>query len=79
MATQTFIGWSRLGVLERLLVMAQQRGIALGMAFLDGTSTRAHQKAAGARSKKRPRRQADLGERPRRSVGPGAASARRRA
>ena len=51
MATQTFIGWSRRGVLERLLVMAQQRGIALSLAFLDGTSIRAHQKAAGGRGK----------------------------
>jgi transposase len=48
MAAQTFIRWSRLGVWERLLVLAQERGIRLGMAFLDGTSVRAHQKAAGA-------------------------------
>ena len=51
-AAQTFIRWSRLGVWERLLAMAQERGIALGMAFLDGTAIRAHQKAAGASSKK---------------------------
>ncbi len=48
MAAQTFIRWSRLGVWERLLAMAQERGVELGMAFLDGTSIRAHQKAAGA-------------------------------
>ena len=48
MAAQTFIRWSRLGVWERLLAMAQQRGVELGMAFLDGTSIRAHHKAAGA-------------------------------
>jgi transposase len=48
MAAQTFIRWSRLGVWERLLAMAQARGVELGMAFLDGTSIRAHQKAAGA-------------------------------
>ena len=48
MAAQTFIRWSRLGVWERLLAMAQDRCAALGMAFLDGTSIRAHQKAAGA-------------------------------
>jgi hypothetical protein len=51
MAAQTFIRWSRLGVWERLLAMAQARGVELGMAFLDGTSIRAHQKAAGATKK----------------------------
>ena len=51
MAAQTFIRWSRLGVWERLLTMAQARGVELGMAFLDGTSIRAHQKAAGATKK----------------------------
>jgi len=51
MAAQTFIRWSRLGVWERLLAMAQARGVALGMVFLDGTSIRAHQKAAGATKK----------------------------
>ena len=50
-AAQTFIRWSRLGVWERLLGLAQERGIELGMTFLDGTSIRAHQKAAGARRK----------------------------
>ena len=47
-AAQTFIRWARLGVWERLLERAQQRGIALGMTFIDGTSIRAHSKAAGA-------------------------------
>jgi transposase len=56
MAAQTFIRWSRLGVWERMLAMAQERGVALGMAFLDGTSIRAHQKAAGAAKKARHRR-----------------------
>ncbi len=52
MAAQTFIRRSRLGVWERLLAMAQvRRGVELGMAFLDGTSIRAHQKAAGAAKK----------------------------
>ena len=51
MAAQTFIRWSRLGVWERLLAMAQARGVELGMAFVDGTSIRAHQKAAGATKK----------------------------
>jgi transposase len=58
MAAQMFIRWSRLGVWERMLVMAQARGVALGMAFLDGTSIRAHQKAAGAAKKARHRRSA---------------------
>ena len=48
MAAQTFIRWARLGVWERLLNLVQQRGIQLGMTFLDGTNVRAHQKAAGA-------------------------------
>jgi transposase len=50
-AAQTFIRWARLGVWERLLHLVQKRGIQLGMTFLDGTSVRAHQKAAGARRK----------------------------
>ncbi len=50
-AAQTFIRWARLGVWERLLLLAQQRGVQLGMTFLDGTSIRAHQKAAGAARK----------------------------
>src|SRR5512147_2286511 len=42
----------RLGVWERLLALVRARlGIALGMAFLDGTSIRAPQKAAGAAKK----------------------------
>ena len=48
MAAQTFIRWARLGVWERLLSLVQERGVKLGMAFLDGSSIRAHQKAAGA-------------------------------
>ena len=51
MAAQTFIRWSRLGVWERLLTLVQERGVQLGMTFLDGTSVRAHQKAAGAARK----------------------------
>jgi transposase len=58
MAAQTFIRWSHLGVWERMLAAAQEHGIALGMAFLDGTSVRAHQKAAGAAKKARHRRSA---------------------
>ncbi len=51
MAAQTFIRWARLGVWERLLDLAQQRGVALGMTFLDGTNIRAHAKAVGASKK----------------------------
>jgi transposase len=50
-AAQMFIRWVRLGVWERLLLLAQERGVQLGMTFLDGTSIRAHQKAAGAARK----------------------------
>jgi len=51
MAAQTFIRWSRLGVWKRLLTLVQEQGVQLGMTFLDGTSIRAHQKAAGAAKK----------------------------
>ena len=50
-AAQMFIRWANLGVWERLLLLAQGRGVQLGMTFLDGTSIRAHQKAAGAAKK----------------------------
>jgi transposase len=54
-AAQTFIRWARLGVWEKRLLLAQElaqeRGGQLGMTFLDGTSIRAHQKAAGAARK----------------------------
>ena len=52
-AAQTFIRWGKHKVWERLLELAQARagGIDLGMAFLDGTSIRAHAKAAGAPKK----------------------------
>ena len=36
---------------EDLLDLAQAQGVALGMAFLDGTNIRAHHKAAGAARK----------------------------
>src|SRR5215207_489030 len=49
-AAQTFIRWAHLGVWE-LLLLAQERGVQRGMTFLDGTSIRAHQKAAGAARK----------------------------
>jgi transposase len=50
-AAQIFIRWPRAGVWERLLNLVQECGVKLGMVFLDGTSMRAHQKAAGARRK----------------------------
>ena len=50
-AAQVFIRWARHGAWERLLALVQERGVQLGMVFLDGTSIRAHQKAAGARRK----------------------------
>jgi transposase len=52
-AAQTFIRWAKQGVWERLLALAQARagGVELCMAFLDGTSLRAHAKAAGAPEK----------------------------
>ena len=54
MAAQTFIRWSHHGAWERLLELAQQRdGLKLGMAFLDGSTIRAHQKAAAAVKKRR--------------------------
>ena len=37
-AAQTFIRWSKLGMWERLLTLAQERSVQLGMAFLDGTN-----------------------------------------
>ena len=77
MAAQTFSRWSRLGAWERLLELAQQRGgVEAGMAFLDGTSIRAHHKAAGAAKKGDPQRSATSA---RRSVGRAAATGPRRA
>ena len=47
MAAQTFIRWAQRGVWERVHRLVQeQRGLELGMAFLDGTVIRAHQKAS---------------------------------
>jgi transposase len=51
-AAQMFNRWGHLGVWERLLDQARQRGgVKMGMTFLDGTSIRAHHKAAGAAKK----------------------------
>ena len=48
-AAHLLLRWAKQGVWERLLDLAQQRGIALGMSFLEGTSIRAHHEAAGAK------------------------------
>jgi len=45
-------------VWEKLLLLAQERGVQLGMTFLDGTSIRAHQKAAGAEKRGPPAKSA---------------------
>jgi len=50
-AAQVFMRWAQAGVWERLLDLVQERGVRLGMVFLDGTNVRAHQKAAGAHRK----------------------------
>jgi transposase len=51
-AAQMFNRWGHMGVWERLLDLAQQRGgVQLGMTFLDGSNIRAHQMAAGAANK----------------------------
>src|SRR3954454_14859728 len=50
-AAQTFLRWAHLGVWERLRLLAQERGVHLGMTVLDGTRIRAHQTAAGAARK----------------------------
>ena len=63
MAAQTFGRWARLGAWERLLELAQRRGgVEAGMAFLDGTSIRAHHKAAGAAKKGGRQRSATRGK-----------------
>ena len=63
MAAQCFRRWARLGAWERLLEAAQQYGgVEFGMAFLDGTSIRAHHKAAGAAKKGGVQRSATSGK-----------------
>ena len=47
-AAQLSIRWSKLGVWQRLLDLCQERGLSLGLVYLDGTVIRAHQKASGA-------------------------------
>src|SRR4029079_1513866 len=57
-AAQMFIRWAHLGVWERLLLLAQERGVPLGMTFLDGTSLAAHHKATGAEKRGPPAKSA---------------------
>lgn len=53
-AAQLHIRWSRLGVWERAFEALRAAGRPeLGEVFLDGTSIRAHQKAAGAKGGRR--------------------------
>src|SRR3954447_23976034 len=68
--------WAKLGDWERLLAGAREGGVELGMAFLDGTSIRAHPKAAGAAKKGGP---APNGTGGKRADGRAGASAPRRA
>jgi transposase len=75
-AAQLFIRWAKQGVWERLLDRVQQRGLALGMTFIDGTTIRAHHKAAGAEKRGLTAR-SEMSVR--RSAAPGAATAPRRA
>jgi transposase len=49
-AAQLHIRWSRRGIWQRSFAYLRDRGRAdLGEVFLDGTSVRAHHKAAGAK------------------------------
>jgi hypothetical protein len=48
LATQLFIRWAKQGVSGRLLELVRQRGVALGMTFIDGTNIRAHHKGVDA-------------------------------
>jgi transposase len=51
LAAQLFIRWAKQGVWERLLKLVQRRRLALGMTFIDGSTIRAHHKAAGAQKR----------------------------
>jgi len=57
-----FIRWAKRGVWERLLGLVLQRGIALGMTFIEGTNIRAHRRRRalkkGDDSKERDEREA---------------------
>jgi transposase len=49
LAAQVFIRWAKQGIRKRLLEFVHQRGVALGMTFIDGTNIRAHHRAVGAK------------------------------
>ena len=74
LAAQLFLRWAKQGVWERLLELVQRRGVALGMTFLDGTTLRAHHKAAGA-EKRRPTARSETSAR--RLAAPAAATGQR--
>jgi transposase len=63
LAAQLFIRWAKQGVWERLLELVRQRGVALGITFIDGTNIRAHHKGVDAENGDRGagRRRADGG------------------
>ena len=61
-AAQLFIRWSKLGAWERLLAIAQEHGVSLGMVHLDGTTIRAHAKAAGGSNAKPNTQKGDLND-----------------
>ena len=68
-AAQIYFRWSRAGVWERLLGCVHERGVQLGMVFLDGTNVRAHQKTAGVAKKGGSGAERDHREAPGRSRG----------
>jgi transposase len=50
-AAQLFIRWAKQGVWENLLDLAPPHDLARGMSVRDGTTIRAHRKAAGAQNR----------------------------
>ena len=50
-AARLFVRGARQGVREGLRDLVRQRGVALGMSFIDGTNIRVHHKAAGAQKR----------------------------
>ena len=56
--TVSAILWRHANGAKWRLTLVQERGVQLGVTFLDGTSVRAHQKASGAAAKGATRRDA---------------------